>query len=142
MNLDDKIVDDHIVVDVIEHAHAQQIVTRLREQVLVRWHIVTDDVVRLPATKEREARADELKKNIANELGLLKKLRIKVKPKNRSSVFRPNEQIFNRFLSASWVYLHRPILLSTLLRSLALTTSTESECERSADVEILPISSR
>merc|ERR1719370_2355872 len=52
-DLDLRLLDQHVVVDVINKAHVEHVDVALVEDVLVAGHVVADHVVGFPATEER-----------------------------------------------------------------------------------------
>ena len=54
-DLDLRLLDQHVVVDVINKAHVEHVDVALVEDVLVAWHVVADHVMGFPATEERES---------------------------------------------------------------------------------------
>merc|ERR1719400_2608819 len=53
-DLDLRLLDQHVVVDVVNKAHVEHVDVALVEDVLVAGHVVADHVVGFPATEERE----------------------------------------------------------------------------------------
>ena len=57
-DFDRHLFEQLIVVDVIDQTHLQHVLVALVEQVLVRWDVVAEHVVRLPAAVQWKARAN------------------------------------------------------------------------------------
>jgi hypothetical protein len=53
-----KVLDEHVVKDVVDETHVQDVVVALDVEVFVAGHVVADEVVSLPAAKEGEAGAE------------------------------------------------------------------------------------
>ena len=50
------LLHQHVVVDVVDEPHVEDVVVAAVEEVLVARHVVPDDVVGLPAAEQREPR--------------------------------------------------------------------------------------
>ena len=57
-NLDLSLLDQHVVEDVVHKSHVKNVLVSRVEEVFVRWHVVTNDVVGLPSSEQREARPE------------------------------------------------------------------------------------
>lgn len=52
-----KVLDEHVVIDVVDHAHVQDVTLALMVQILVAGHVIADEVMGLPAAEKRESRS-------------------------------------------------------------------------------------